>query len=196
MYDRTSRGRCMNKSQLASSVATQASVAKSTAHRVVDAVLTTVADALAGGEKFSIAGFGTFATANRLGCQACKPRTGERIAADVNPVSTIQRLAGPHAEPVARVFPPGLQSTSRALRRLVPQPRPPNGFLRTGPCFLRLASNRQRPGAVPTRQCKIPCPSASGTIRRTSSLPVALTLVSAIAFPPSLETYVVDTKIT
>ena len=70
----------MNKTELASSVATRTSVSKATADDVVGAVFATIADALARGEKVSIAGFGTFATRSRAARQGRNPATGESIA--------------------------------------------------------------------------------------------------------------------
>ena len=55
----------MNKTELASSVATRTSITRATAESAVAAVFATIAEALARGEKVSIAGFGTFATRSR-----------------------------------------------------------------------------------------------------------------------------------
>ena len=70
----------MNKTELASSVATRASVTKATADSAVAAVFATIAEALARGEKVSIAGFGTFATRSRPARRGRNPATGESIA--------------------------------------------------------------------------------------------------------------------
>ena len=66
----------MNKTKLASSVATRTSVTRATADSAVAAVFATIAEALARGEKVSIAGFGTFATRSRLARQGRNPATG------------------------------------------------------------------------------------------------------------------------
>ena len=64
----------MNKTELASSVATRTSITKATADSAVAAVFATIAEALARGEKVSIAGFGTFATRSRPARQGRNPR--------------------------------------------------------------------------------------------------------------------------
>ena len=66
----------MNKTELASSVATRTSVTRATADSAVAAVFATIAEALARGEKVSIAGFGTFATRSRPARQGRNPATG------------------------------------------------------------------------------------------------------------------------
>ena len=70
----------MNKTELASSVATRISATRATADSVVGAVFATIAEALARGETVSIAGFGTFATRSRAARQGRNPATGESIA--------------------------------------------------------------------------------------------------------------------
>ena len=70
----------MNKSELASSVATRTSVTRATADSVAAAVFATIAETLARGEPVSIAGFGTFATRSRAARQGRNPATGESIA--------------------------------------------------------------------------------------------------------------------
>ena len=70
----------MNKTELASSVATRTSITKATADSPVAAVFATIAEAPARGEKVSIAGFGTFATRTRPARQGRNPATAESIA--------------------------------------------------------------------------------------------------------------------
>ena len=50
----------MNKSELSSRVATDASLSKASADSVIDAVFSTITDTLARGESVAIARFGTF----------------------------------------------------------------------------------------------------------------------------------------
>ena len=69
----------MNKSELASHVASQHSLPRATADRLIGAVLSTISDALASGEPVTIAGFGTFFTTARAPRTGRNPRTGERI---------------------------------------------------------------------------------------------------------------------
>ena len=70
----------MNKSDLSSQVADQASLSKEQASDVVDAVFSAIADALARDESVAIPGFGTFTTKARAAREGRNPRTGESIA--------------------------------------------------------------------------------------------------------------------
>ena len=70
----------MNKSELSSQVADQASLSKAQAGQVVDAVFSAIANALARDESVAIPGFGTFSTKTREARQGRNPRTGESIA--------------------------------------------------------------------------------------------------------------------
>ena len=69
----------MKKSDLASHVATQASLSKAAADGAVTAVFTAISDALAREEAVTIAGFGTFSTKRRPARQGRNPRTGDSI---------------------------------------------------------------------------------------------------------------------
>ena len=70
----------MNKSDLSSQVADQASLSKGQASDVVDAVFSAIADALARDESVAIPGFGTFSSKARAAREGLNPRTGESIA--------------------------------------------------------------------------------------------------------------------
>ena len=70
----------MNKSDLAARVAAQASMYRAHAAAAVNTLFSTIADAPAGGETVTIAGFGTFSTKTRPVRQGRNPRTGESIA--------------------------------------------------------------------------------------------------------------------
>lgn len=76
----------MNKAELVTLVASEASVTKVTAERMVGAVFSAIVDALAREEPVAIAGFGTFATRSRATRRARNPRTGEPVAV---PASTV-----------------------------------------------------------------------------------------------------------
>ena len=76
----------MNKAELVTHVATEASVTRATAERLVGAVFSAIADALAREEPVAIAGFGTFATRSRAARRTRNPRTGEPVAV---PASTV-----------------------------------------------------------------------------------------------------------
>ena len=70
----------MNRSELTANVAAGTSLSKSGAASAVGVVFQTIADALAGGEAVTIAGFGTFTTRDRPAREGRNPRTGETIA--------------------------------------------------------------------------------------------------------------------
>ena len=70
----------MKKSELASHVATEASLSTTQAQSAVDAVFSAIEEALARDESVVIAGFGTFATKSRAARQGHNPSTGERIS--------------------------------------------------------------------------------------------------------------------
>ena len=70
----------MNKAELSARVAARTSLSKPSADAAVDAVFSTIADALAGGETVRIADFGVFSTRSRPARQGRNPRTGESIA--------------------------------------------------------------------------------------------------------------------
>ena len=69
----------MTKAQLTDRVAARASMSRAGADAAVNAVFSTIADALAGGETVTIAGFGTFAINSRPARRGRNPRTGENI---------------------------------------------------------------------------------------------------------------------
>ena len=69
----------MNKNNLVSHVATEASATRATAERMVGAVFSAIGDALARDEPVAIAGFGTFFTRTRAPRRGRNPRTGESL---------------------------------------------------------------------------------------------------------------------
>ena len=69
----------MNKSDLSAHLAALASLSRTEADFVVNAVFSAIADALARDEPVAIAGFGTFTTRRRTARQGRNPRTGEPI---------------------------------------------------------------------------------------------------------------------
>jgi DNA-binding protein HU-beta len=70
----------MNKSDLIEAVAEAADISKAAAGRAVEAMTTTIAGALKGGETVSLIGFGTFAVKERAARTGRNPKTGETIA--------------------------------------------------------------------------------------------------------------------
>ena len=80
----------MNKAELVTHVATEASVTKATAERLVGAVFSAIADALARDEPVAIAGFGRFAVRSRAARQRRNPRTGEPVAVPASKVPSFK----------------------------------------------------------------------------------------------------------
>src|SRR5438445_13854591 len=73
------QGGQVTKSELVDQVADRAGLSKQDAGRAVDAVLTTIEDALRRGSEVSVSGFGKFHVSDRGARQGVNPRTGERI---------------------------------------------------------------------------------------------------------------------
>jgi len=69
----------MTKADLARSIAKRHSLIQKEAISVVDAILETISDALAQGEKVELRGFGSFAVKNRRARTARNPKTGEQV---------------------------------------------------------------------------------------------------------------------
>lgn len=80
----------MNKTELVAAVAEKAGLKKKDAEAAVAAVLSTVADTLAKGEKVQLIGFGTFEVKERAAREGRNPLTGAsiKIAASKRPVFT------------------------------------------------------------------------------------------------------------
>ena len=69
----------MNKAELIEAVAEYADLSKAVAGRAVDAMLSTVAQALKRGDSVSLVGFGTFEVRARAARNGRNPKTGEAI---------------------------------------------------------------------------------------------------------------------
>ncbi len=69
----------MNKAELVAKVAEKAGLTKKDSEKAVSAVFECIEEALAGGEKVSLVGFGTFELRSRKGREAKNPRTGETV---------------------------------------------------------------------------------------------------------------------
>lgn len=69
----------MNKNDLVSSVADTAGLSKGDAAKAVEAVFSTIADALKSGDEVRLVGFGSFSVTERAASQGRNPRTGESI---------------------------------------------------------------------------------------------------------------------
>ena len=69
----------MNKTELVNAVAEKADISKKEADKAVAAVLDSITDALAQGDKVQIVGFGTFEVRARAEKQGRNPKTGEAM---------------------------------------------------------------------------------------------------------------------
>jgi len=69
----------VTKSELVDQVADRAQLTKQDAARAIDAVFTTVEDALRRGSDVSLSGFGKFSVGERGAREGVNPRTGERM---------------------------------------------------------------------------------------------------------------------
>ena len=69
----------MNKTELVAAVATKAELSKKDAEAAVKAVVDSITEALADGEKVALVGFGTFDVKTRAARTGKNPRTGEVI---------------------------------------------------------------------------------------------------------------------
>lgn len=69
----------MNKTELVNAIAANAGLKKDDAKKALDATLKAVADALKGGDKVALLGFGTFAVTERPARTGINPATKEKI---------------------------------------------------------------------------------------------------------------------
>lgn len=70
----------MNKTELIAAVAEKSGMSKKDADAAVSAVLDTIVDTVAAGDKVQLVGFGTFEPRTRSAKTGKNPRTGEEIA--------------------------------------------------------------------------------------------------------------------
>ena len=69
----------MTKAELVSKIASEAGITKSKADKAVDGLVSAISGALAGGDKITLVGFGTFSVAARSAREGRNPRTGKKI---------------------------------------------------------------------------------------------------------------------
>lgn len=69
----------MNKAELVSSVAEKTDLTKKDVEKAVSAMLDSVTEALAKGDKVQLVGFGTFETRQRAARKGRNPQTGQEI---------------------------------------------------------------------------------------------------------------------
>lgn len=70
----------MNKSELIDSIASKASVTKKDADAVLSAAIETIIDTVAGGDKVTLVGFGSFEPRDRSAREGRNPSTGKPIS--------------------------------------------------------------------------------------------------------------------
>ena len=69
----------MTKRNLASKVADETAMTQSDVGKVLDAMLNTISDALAEGDRWEFRGFGVFETKTRVARMGRNPQTGEQV---------------------------------------------------------------------------------------------------------------------
>ena len=69
----------INKSELTKEVAERAELKQNVAEKVIDALIGSIKDNLAKGEKVQIIGFGSFEVRNRAARKGRNPQTGETL---------------------------------------------------------------------------------------------------------------------
>ena len=69
----------MNKSELIKSIATKAELSQKDAGAALDALISSITEALKAGENASILGFGSFEVKNRPARESRNPATGEKV---------------------------------------------------------------------------------------------------------------------
>ena len=69
----------MTKAELINAIAEKSELTKKDAEKALNAVVSSITDALAGGDKVQIVGFGTFEVRERSAKEAINPRTKEKI---------------------------------------------------------------------------------------------------------------------
>lgn len=69
----------MNKTELIAAVAEKSGISKKDADKAVAAILDTIVNTVAAGEKIQLVGFGTFEQRTRNARTGCDPRTGNTI---------------------------------------------------------------------------------------------------------------------
>ncbi len=69
----------MNKAQLVEEVSGEAGLSNKETQKVIDAIVETIGDTLAAGEKVTLAGFGTFGVRQRKARTGRNPQTGATI---------------------------------------------------------------------------------------------------------------------
>jgi DNA-binding protein HU-beta len=69
----------MTKAELVAKIASEAAITKSQADKAVVGFVSAVSDALSGGDKITLVGFGTFSVRTRFAREGRNPGTGAKI---------------------------------------------------------------------------------------------------------------------
>ncbi len=69
----------MNKAELVEGVSGEVGLSKRETQKVIDAIIGTIGDTLAAGEKVTLVGFGTFGVRQRMARTGRNPQTGEAL---------------------------------------------------------------------------------------------------------------------
>ena len=80
----------MNKTELVAAVAAKAELSKKDAEAAVKAVIDSVTEALADGDKVALVGFGTFEVKTRAARTGKNPRTGDAISIPASKVPSFK----------------------------------------------------------------------------------------------------------
>jgi DNA-binding protein HU-beta len=69
----------MNKAELIDAMAAEAGLSKADAKKALDAFVSATANAMKGGDRISLVGFGSFSVSNRAARTGRNPQTGKEI---------------------------------------------------------------------------------------------------------------------
>ncbi len=69
----------MNKEELVGEIASRASVTKKQADTIISAICECIVEAVAGGDKVTLVGFGSFESRERKAREGRNPKTGEKM---------------------------------------------------------------------------------------------------------------------
>ena len=80
----------MKKTELVAAIAERAALSKKDAEKALSAVIDTISEALADGDKIQLVGFGTFEVRTRGARTGKNPRTGEAIKIEASKVPSFK----------------------------------------------------------------------------------------------------------
>lgn len=69
----------MNKADLVNSLSEKTGLTKTKSNQAIDALVETISEALKGGDKVTLVGFGTFTTSQKEARMGRNPKTGESL---------------------------------------------------------------------------------------------------------------------